>query len=75
MVAPGVESDMTLTVNGDIVTVPETCTVGDLLDRYSLGRAACAVEVNSEVVPRARHTERRLAAGDRIEIVTLVGGG
>ena len=34
-----------------------------------------AVEVNAEVVPRARLAACMLKAGDRIEIVTLVGGG
>jgi len=34
-----------------------------------------AVEVNLELVPRQRHAEHRLAEGDRLEIVTLVGGG
>jgi sulfur carrier protein len=34
-----------------------------------------AVEVNEEVVPRARLADCMLKAGDRLEIVTLVGGG
>jgi thiamine biosynthesis protein ThiS len=33
------------------------------------------VEVNEEVVPRARLSDCRLEAGDRLELVTLVGGG
>jgi thiamine biosynthesis protein ThiS len=31
--------------------------------------------VNLALVPRSRHAERRLDDGDRVEIVTLVGGG
>jgi sulfur carrier protein len=34
-----------------------------------------AVEVNLELVPRARHAEHRLREKDRLEVVTLVGGG
>jgi thiamine biosynthesis protein ThiS len=34
-----------------------------------------AVERNREVVPRARHGETLLVAGDRLEVVTFVGGG
>ena len=34
-----------------------------------------AVEVNRELVPRARRGERVLAEGDELELVTLVGGG
>jgi len=33
------------------------------------------VEVNAEVVRRARHAEHRLSPQDRVEIVTFVGGG
>ena len=32
-------------------------------------------ERNREIVPRARHGETRIEDGDRIEIVTMVGGG
>jgi thiazole synthase len=34
-----------------------------------------AVEVNGEVVPRAMHATRPLRDGDRVEMVTFVGGG
>jgi thiazole synthase len=34
-----------------------------------------AVEVNQEVVPASRHAEHCLGSEDRVEIVTLVGGG
>ncbi|MGH7295350.1 MAG: sulfur carrier protein ThiS [Polyangiaceae bacterium] len=34
-----------------------------------------AVEVNREVVPRARHAEHAIAPGDVIEVVHFVGGG
>jgi sulfur carrier protein len=34
-----------------------------------------AVEVNERVVPRADLGRCMLACGDRLEIVTLVGGG
>jgi sulfur carrier protein len=34
-----------------------------------------AVELNLEVVPRAQHSSTALREGDRLEVVTLVGGG
>jgi sulfur carrier protein len=34
-----------------------------------------AVERNGAIVPRSRHADTLLAAGDRIEIVVAVGGG
>ena len=64
-----------ITVNGDVVTVPDPCTVDDLLERYDLGGQACAVEINTRVVPKARHVTHRLSGGDVVELVTMVGGG
>ncbi|MCE9566916.1 MAG: sulfur carrier protein ThiS [Planctomycetes bacterium] len=65
----------TITVNAESKTLPDPSTVADLL--HSLGKdpKKLAVEVNRNVVPRAEHPRCRLADGDAVEIVTLVGGG
>ena len=47
----------------------------DLLRALRLSDQPCAVEVNKEVVPRRAHADSTLHEGDKIEIVTLVGGG
>ncbi len=61
--------------NGDNHTTDEHTTVALLLEQHGLALQPVAVEVNSEVVPRAEHAEFKLQDGDRIEVVTLVGGG
>jgi thiazole synthase len=66
---------LTCTVNGEARTLPEPLTVAQLLERLGYDRRRVAVEVNGEVVPAARHAEQTLASSDRVEIVTLVGGG
>ncbi len=66
---------MQITVNGQPRSVPEPTSVAGLLDELQLTGKPVAVEVNLELVPRQRHAEHRLAGGDRVEIVTLVGGG
>jgi sulfur carrier protein len=50
-------------------------TIVALLAELGLEPRHVAVEVNLELVPRARHAERALVDGDKLEIVTLVGGG
>lgn len=50
-------------------------TVAALLVELGMEPRHVAVEVNLELVPRARHAERVLCEGDKLEIVTLVGGG
>jgi sulfur carrier protein len=62
-------------VNGETREVPEGITLLSLLESLQVGGPGVAVEVNAEVVRRARHPEHHLQAGDRVEIVTFVGGG
>ena len=66
---------MKLIVNGQPRHVADGGTVAALLAELGLAGKPVAVEVNLELVPAARHAEQRLADGDRLEIVTLVGGG
>jgi sulfur carrier protein len=66
---------MEITVNGQSRQVVEGTTIAALLDELNLTGKPLAVEANLELVPRQRHSQRRLAEGDRLEIVTLVGGG
>jgi thiazole synthase len=64
-----------LTVNGESRTLDRPLSVAELLRQLGHQSRRVAVEVNHDVVPAARHTEHVLAAGDHVEIVTLVGGG
>lgn len=66
---------MKLTVNGEEHDAPDGATVAGLLAHLQLVAPRVAVEVNRVLVPRARHAEHLLAEGDRVEIVTFVGGG
>lgn len=66
---------MTLTVNGEPKSVSEGLTLAQLVRELGLEKNPIAVELNRQVVPRDRHVATRLAEGDRLEIVTLVGGG
>ena len=62
-------------MNGTERTVPDGFTLGLLVRELGLEKNPIAIELNLRVVPRDRHGETRLAEGDRLEIVTLVGGG
>ncbi|MCA9280806.1 MAG: sulfur carrier protein ThiS [Phycisphaeraceae bacterium] len=66
---------MQVIVNGTPETIEESATVSRLLERHNLAKAPCAVEVNKSIVPRKSHADHHLRDGDRVEIVTLVGGG
>jgi sulfur carrier protein len=68
-------ADIAITVNGEQRQVPAGTTVLDLVRLLGLGARPVAVEKNREVVPRARHADEVLVDGDRLELVTFVGGG
>jgi thiamine biosynthesis protein ThiS len=68
---PGVD----ITVNGEERQVPEGATVADLIAELGLAGKPVAVERNREVVLRKDHTSTALESGDRLELVTFVGGG
>jgi len=61
--------------NGNEETIGESETILDLLKRAGVEAKFCAVEVNLEILPKSEYSSRRLRDGDRIEVVTLVGGG
>jgi len=64
-----------VTLNGTEREVADGTTVLALLEEAGIDRRRIAVEVNREVVPKTRHGETPLVPGDRVEIVTMVGGG
>jgi sulfur carrier protein len=49
--------------------------VASVLDRLELRPDRIAVELNSEIAPRAQWNELTIKDGDRVEIVHFVGGG
>jgi sulfur carrier protein len=65
---------MQVQVNGEGRAVGSDTTVAALIESLQL-RGRIAIEINGEVVPRSVHASRRLAPGDRIEIVRAIGGG
>ena len=66
---------MQVVVNGAPRDVPDDLTVTALVAHLGLEGGPVAVEINREIVPRAEHPTRMVAAGDAIEIVHFVGGG
>jgi sulfur carrier protein len=67
---------MDILLNGDPLSIGDDApTIAALLAAQGLAERRVAVEVNGEIVPRARHATRLLAAGDRVEIVHALGGG
>lgn len=69
------ESTVIVQVNGEPKELPPGATVCMLIESLGLHARACAAEVNQQLIPKSQHQQHVLESGDRIEIVTLVGGG
>ena len=66
---------MQLTVNGEVRSFEDVADVAGLVAALGLNTRKVAVERNLEIVPRSVYASTALADGDRIEIVTFIGGG
>jgi sulfur carrier protein len=64
-----------LQVNGDSKTCSAGTSLPDFLVQLGLNPKLIAVEYNGEILARPLWECTRLQAGDRLEIVTIVGGG
>lgn len=72
---PGKAGVIEVIINGETRVVHSGTTVAQLVADLGFGDKRVAVERNHEVVPRANHATTELAGGDRLEVVTFVGGG
>lgn len=66
---------ITIKLNGEDRSIDQQWTIAELLQDLDINNRYCAVERNLELIPREQHAACQLQDGDRIEIVTLVGGG
>ncbi len=64
-----------ITVNGTATEVDRAMSIDELIQNVDVPKNYLAVEVNEDVVPREQHGQYMVADGDRVEVVTLVGGG
>ena len=66
---------ITLTVNGKQREIAEPMTLSAILQAHNINPRLIAVEYNGEIVRRDGYDAVRLKAGDKLEIVHMVGGG
>ena len=62
-------------MNGNRKEIEDDVSIAQLLEQSEISSRFCAVELNLEIVPKDEYGSRRLFSGDKLEVVTLVGGG
>jgi sulfur carrier protein len=66
---------VTIQVNGELHTSPTAQYLPSLLAQLKLNPRLIAIEYNGEILHRQFWDETPVMEGDRLEIVTIVGGG
>jgi len=65
---------ITIHLNGEEQVVHAT-TLSEMVEELGLSKRMIAIERNLEVVPKSEYDATQLEAGDRIELVHMIGGG
>ena len=64
-----------ITLNGGPYPLDGDTPLNSLLERLKMRRGRVAVEINREIVPKAKYEATVVRAGDLVEIINFVGGG
>ncbi len=68
-------SQITLWVNGEPRTCSPPISLPQLLEQFGFNPRLVAVEYNGEILHRQFWSQTQVQEGDKIEVVTIVGGG
>ncbi len=66
---------MNITVNGIKIEVEHEVSIQQLIDEKKINVKYIAVEINKYIVPKSEYQKYKLKDGDKIEIITAIGGG
>ena len=66
---------MTISLNGKNADARGAETVAELVERYELPPQTVLIEHNGLALHRREWPQRKLTAGDRIELLRVVAGG
>ena len=66
---------MNIILNNTTNNVPNNITIEGLLLLNNIKSKYIAVEINKKTIPKSKYRECQLSEGDRIEIITAIGGG
>lgn len=66
---------MQITVNGKQHDFVSGSTISDVVAALEVKTDRIATELNLSVIPKAKYAETELNDGDKLEIVSFVGGG
>jgi sulfur carrier protein len=66
---------MKILLNNKTLLLKDGLNIKGLLDQIDMKHKYFAVEVNEQIVPKSNHESYLIKDGDKIEIVSAIGGG
>ena len=66
---------MKVLLNNKSTFLDDGLTIESLLNQIDMKQKYFAVEVNEQIVPKSNYDSFLIKEGDKIEIVTAIGGG
>jgi thiamine biosynthesis protein ThiS len=66
---------MNILLNNKPVKLFDGSTVKKLLENKNIKNKYYAVEINRKIIPKSDHETYIIKEGDKIEIITAIGGG
>jgi thiamine biosynthesis protein ThiS len=66
---------MKILLNNETTLLNDELTISILLDQINIRQKYFAVEVNEKIIPKSKHKSFLIKEGDKIEIITAIGGG
>lgn len=67
--------DINVTINGKTESIAAGISLQSLLKLLGIQSERVAIEYNREIIDRNRFDALQMKEGDRLEIITFVGGG
>lgn len=64
-----------ITVNGKEIQMKQSISVAAYLENAGYQMKRIAVELNGDILSKYEYSDTMLKDGDRLEVVTFVGGG
>ena len=70
-----ISTKVEVTINGEVREFADSLSLPELLEQIEMNPRLIAVEYNGEILHRQFWESTKIKNGDRLEIVTIVGGG
>ena len=68
-------SFMNISINKEMMSLPEKTTIAGMLQKLDIQREYIAVEINMTIIPKSEFDKHQLKDNDKVEIIRAVGGG